>query len=116
MATSSAFNANNTRVVKDEGYRLAMMRCSHFDLFTVITRGFVLLIKVNALGRYILIRYFAVRDADGTYRGVVEMSQDITDIQTLEGDSDCLIGSREMPNSCLPVKFPAKVSLQSSSG
>ncbi len=41
-------------------------------------------------GRYVLIRYFAVRDADGTYRGVVEMSQDITDIQTLEGEQRLL--------------------------
>lgn len=46
--------------------------------------------RIHVKGRYILIRYFAVRDADGTYRGVVEMSQDITDIQTLEGEQRLL--------------------------
>lgn len=46
--------------------------------------------RIHVKGRYILIRYFAVRDADGIYRGVVEMSQDITDIQTLEGEQRLL--------------------------
>jgi DUF438 domain-containing protein len=46
--------------------------------------------RIHVKGRYILIRYFAVRDADSTYRGVVEMSQDITDIQTLEGEQRLL--------------------------
>ena len=46
--------------------------------------------RIHVKGRYILIRYFAVRDAEGTYRGVVEMSQDITDIQTLEGEQRLL--------------------------
>ena len=46
--------------------------------------------RIHVKGRYILIRYFAVRDADGSYRGVVEMSQDITDIQTLEGEQRLL--------------------------
>ena len=46
--------------------------------------------RIHVKGRYILIRYFAVRDADGVYRGVVEMSQDITDIQTMEGEQRLL--------------------------
>jgi len=46
--------------------------------------------RIHVKGRYILIRYFAVRDEDGGYRGVVEMSQDITDIQTLEGEQRLL--------------------------
>jgi DUF438 domain-containing protein len=46
--------------------------------------------RIHVKGRYILIRYFAVRDADGAYRGVVEMSQDITDIQSLEGEQRLL--------------------------
>ena len=46
--------------------------------------------RIFVKGRYILIRYFAVRDADRTYRGVLEMSQDITDIQTLEGEQRLL--------------------------
>ena len=37
-------------------------------------------------GRFILIRYFAVRDNDGRYRGVIEVSQDVTEIRQLEGE------------------------------
>ena len=37
-------------------------------------------------GRKLLIEYFALRDADGTYRGVLEVSQGITELQALEGD------------------------------
>ena len=33
----------------------------------------------------IYIRYFAVRDEDGTYLGTVEVNQDITGIRRLEG-------------------------------
>ncbi len=36
--------------------------------------------------RKLLIEYFALRDADGNYRGVLEVSQDITDLQSLEGN------------------------------
>lgn len=46
--------------------------------------------RIHVKGRFILIRYFAVRDNDGTYRGVMEMSQDITDIQTMEGEQRLL--------------------------
>lgn len=41
-------------------------------------------------GRVIHIRYFAVRDAQGTYKGVMEMSQDITEIQKIEGEQRLL--------------------------
>lgn len=41
-------------------------------------------------GRVIHIRYFAVRDGAQNYKGVVEMSQDITDIQKLEGEKRLL--------------------------
>jgi PAS domain S-box-containing protein len=34
----------------------------------------------------ILIQYFAVRDEDGNYRGVIEVSQEITEIRSLEGE------------------------------
>ena len=37
-------------------------------------------------GKFLLIRYFAVRDADGNYRGCLEVSQDITEIRKLEGE------------------------------
>ncbi len=36
--------------------------------------------------RRIYIRYFAVRDDEGVYRGTVEVSQDITDIQAITGE------------------------------
>ena len=36
-------------------------------------------------GRFLHIRYFAVRDAAGAYRGVVETAQDVTSIRALEG-------------------------------
>jgi len=46
--------------------------------------------RINFKGRLVQIRYFAVRDEDRTYRGVLEMSQDITDIKTLEGEQRLL--------------------------
>ncbi len=44
----------------------------------------------NFKGRIIHIRYFAIRDNDKNYKGVIEMSQDITDIQKLEGQKRLL--------------------------
>lgn len=44
----------------------------------------------NFKGRMIHIRYFAIRDKDKNYKGVIEMSQDITDIQKLEGQKRLL--------------------------
>ena len=41
---------------------------------------------INIKGRLIYIRYFAVRDAQKNYKGVIEMSQDITDIQKIDGE------------------------------
>lgn len=37
-------------------------------------------------GRFIHIRYFALRDGDGTFRGTLELSQDVTGIRALEGE------------------------------
>jgi DUF438 domain-containing protein len=37
-------------------------------------------------GRLILIRYFAVRSAEGLYLGTLEVTQDVTDIRTLQGE------------------------------
>jgi len=37
-------------------------------------------------GKFIHIRYFAVRDEQGEYRGTVEVSQDVTHIRALEGE------------------------------
>lgn len=44
----------------------------------------------NFKGRIIHIRYFAIRDKEMKYKGVIEMSQDITDIQKLEGQKRLL--------------------------
>jgi len=37
-------------------------------------------------GRLILVRYCPLRDAQGTYRGMMETMQDITDIRQMEGE------------------------------
>lgn len=45
---------------------------------------------INFKERLIYIRYFAVRDANKNYKGVIEMSQDITDIKKIEGEQRLL--------------------------
>jgi len=45
---------------------------------------------INFKNRIIHIRYFAIRDNEMNYKGVIEMSQDITDIQKLEGQKRLL--------------------------
>jgi len=45
---------------------------------------------INYKERLIYIRYFAVRDAAKNYKGVIEMSQDITDIKKIEGEKRLL--------------------------
>jgi uncharacterized protein len=41
-------------------------------------------------GKFVLIRYFAVRDAKGRYRGCLEVSQDVTGIRALAGQKRLL--------------------------
>jgi DUF438 domain-containing protein len=41
---------------------------------------------IQLQGKFIHIRYFAVRDRSGDYRGCLEVSQDVTAIRTLEGE------------------------------
>lgn len=41
-------------------------------------------------GSFIYIRYFALHDAKGTYRGCIEVSQDVTHIRELEGEQRLL--------------------------
>jgi DUF438 domain-containing protein len=45
---------------------------------------------IQLKGRFIHIRYFAVRDSKGDYRGTLEVSQDVTSIRGLEGDKRLL--------------------------
>jgi DUF438 domain-containing protein len=41
---------------------------------------------IQLKGRFIHIRYFAIRDDGGAYRGCLEVSQDVTGIRELEGE------------------------------
>ena len=41
---------------------------------------------IQMKGRMVHIRYFAVRDQDGRYRGTLEVTQDVTDIKRLDGE------------------------------
>lgn len=41
-------------------------------------------------GKFIHIRYFAIRDNEGNYRGTLEVTQDITEIRKLEGEQRLL--------------------------
>ena len=45
---------------------------------------------INFKGKFIHIRYFAIRDDAGTYKGVIEVSQDVTHIRGLEGQQRLL--------------------------
>lgn len=44
----------------------------------------------NRSGRTIYIRYIAVRDKKKDYQGTLEVTQDITDIQTIRGEKSLL--------------------------
>jgi DUF438 domain-containing protein len=41
---------------------------------------------IDLHGRFVHIRYFAMRDRAGTYRGTLEVSQDVTAIRALQGE------------------------------
>lgn len=45
---------------------------------------------INLNGRLIYIRYFPVRNSEGDYLGVIEVTQDVTDIKKLEGEKRLL--------------------------
>ncbi|MCF6241993.1 MAG: PAS domain-containing protein [Bacteroidales bacterium] len=45
---------------------------------------------IQMRGKFILIRYFALRDEKGNYKGTLEVSQDITEIRKLEGEQRLL--------------------------
>jgi DUF438 domain-containing protein len=45
---------------------------------------------IQMKGQFILIKYFAVRDSEGKYRGCLEVSQDVTEIKKLEGQKRLL--------------------------
>ena len=41
---------------------------------------------IRLKGKFIHIRYFALRDRNNKYKGTIEVSQDVTDIRSLEGE------------------------------
>lgn len=45
---------------------------------------------IDLKGRKVYIRYFVVRDKSGKYLGIVEVTQDITDIQEITGQKRLL--------------------------
>jgi DUF438 domain-containing protein len=45
---------------------------------------------IRMKGEFILIQYFAVRDKNGKYRGVVEVSQEISEIRNIQGENRLL--------------------------
>jgi len=45
---------------------------------------------INLKGRLVFIRYFAVREKNGSYLGCLEVTQDITDIQKITGEKRLL--------------------------
>jgi len=45
---------------------------------------------INYRGKFILIRYFAVRDKYRNYLGTLEVTQDITNIRNLKGEKRLL--------------------------
>jgi hypothetical protein len=45
---------------------------------------------IELQGKFILIKYFAVRDSAGKYRGTLEVSQDVTKIRRLQGQKRLL--------------------------
>jgi len=50
---------------------------------------------IDTGGRLIYIRYFAVRDSEGDYRGTIEVTQDITEIRRIEGERRLLAWDEE---------------------
>jgi hypothetical protein len=45
---------------------------------------------IQMRGEFILIQYFAVRNEQGEYKGVIEVSQEVSDIRALEGEKRLL--------------------------
>lgn len=45
---------------------------------------------IDMKGEKLLIQYFAIRDGEGNYKGVVEVSQEISEIQKLQGEKRLL--------------------------
>lgn len=53
---------------------------------------------IQMAGNFIHIRYFALHDAAGTYKGCIEVSQNVTDIRALEGEKRLLDDAPDYDN------------------
>jgi DUF438 domain-containing protein len=53
---------------------------------------------IQMAGSFIHIRYFALHDAAGTYKGCIEVSQNVTDIRALEGEKRLLDDAPDYDN------------------
>ncbi len=49
---------------------------------------------IQMKGHFLYIRYFAVRDAEGLYKGVIEVTQEVSGIRALEGEQRLLDWSK----------------------
>jgi DUF438 domain-containing protein len=45
---------------------------------------------INKQGRFLYIRYFPLYNKAGNYKGVIEVSQDATDVRALKGEKRLL--------------------------
>jgi len=52
---------------------------------------------IDLKGRKVYIRYFAVRDKAGKYIGILEVTQDITDLQKIKGEKRLLDEGESLP-------------------
>ena len=58
----------------------------------------------NFKGRFIYIEYTALRSSNNEYLGIIEVTQDITDLQKLEGDRRLLSWAEEAKNNDISCK------------
>jgi DUF438 domain-containing protein len=58
---------------------------------------------IESRGRFIHIRYFAMRDRRGAYRGALEVTQDVTSIRALRGEKRLLDGDKDEDGLVRPV-------------
>jgi hypothetical protein len=49
---------------------------------------------IHYQGRFVYIRYFAIRGKNGNYLGTLEVTQDVTEIKGLSGEKRLLDGGK----------------------
>lgn len=53
---------------------------------------------IEMRGKFLYIRYFALRDKDGVYKGVLELSQEVSEIRSLQGQRRLLQWDKKVGN------------------